>query len=59
MGIAHSIPRHERIGLSEPVRKPREKKERKVKRVSSKRKRNTKRKVKKQSRRTSPVKKRR
>lgn len=58
MGIAHSIPRHERIGLSEPVRKPREKKERKVKK-SSMRTRKTKRKVKKSSKRTSPVRKRR
>ena len=41
MGIAHSVPKSERIGISEPVRKPKAKK---GKKISPRKRTNTKRK---------------
>ena len=55
MGIAHSLPKYERIGLSEPVRQ-RRKKDENIKKKSPRRKKSTKRKVRKTPRKTSPIK---
>ena len=59
MGVAHSLPRHERIGLSEPVRIRREKTEKTEKRSSPRKKKIRKKVTRQGSRKTSPIKKKR
>ena len=58
MGVAHSLPRHERIGLSEPVRSRKERPQ-KTKNTTPRKKKVRRKKPIKSRRKTSPVKKKR